>query len=114
MKNIIWEGDSKGIIRDFPDEAKSVIGTELHAIQHGLEPSNTKTLRDIGANVKELRVKTSDNHYRVVYIAKFSEAIYVLHSFIKKSNRISKNDLAIAKSRYKNLVRNRAVKINST
>ena len=114
MKDIIWEGNSKGIINDFPDEAKSVIGTELLTIQFGFEPSDSKTLRDIGSNVKELRVKTSDNNYRVVYIAKFVEAIYVLHCFIKKSNRISRKDLAIAKIRYKDLMRNRTVKENST
>jgi len=104
MKGISWIGNSLDVLRAFPNEAKYIIGTELLTLQHGYEPSNTKAVSDIGAGVKEIRVKTKDNYYRIIYIAKFSNTIYVLHCFIKKSNRMSKKDLVIAKTRYRELL----------
>jgi phage-related protein len=53
----------------------------------------------IGQGVKEIRIH-QENEYRVLYVAKFKEAVYVLHSFVKKTQQTSKKDLDIAKKRY--------------
>jgi phage-related protein len=53
----------------------------------------------IGQGVKEIRIH-QENEYRVLYVAKFKKAVYVLHSFVKKTQQTSKKDLDIAKKRY--------------
>ena len=65
-----------------------------------LHPSDFKYIGIVGAGVYELRVKT-DKQYRVFYIAKFDDAIYVLHAFIKKTQQTSKKDIDLGKARYK-------------
>ena len=48
--------------------------------------------------------------YRVFYVAKFSEAVYVLHAFMKKSQKTSKRDIDLATERYKALMKERSKK----
>ena len=55
---------------------------------------------EIGAGVNEIIVDTTDGWFRVMYVAKFEEALYVLHSFQKKTNKTSQGDKDIAKRRY--------------
>ena len=100
MKKIVWLGSSLDDLKLFPDTAKRGAGYWLHVIQEGREPFDTKPMPDIGAGVKEIRIH-SQNEYRIVYVAKFKSAVYVLHSFIKKTQKTSKQDLALAKNRYK-------------
>jgi len=61
----------------------------------------------IGRGVKEIRIRDRQGAYRVIYIAKFADAIYVLHCFQKKSQKTSASDLALAKQRYNDLRRKR-------
>lgn len=63
----------------------------------------------LGAGTKEIRVKDASGVYRVMYIAKFEEAIYVLHCFQKKTQVTSKQDKAIAEARYRAVVNSRKV-----
>ena len=70
------------------------------AVQVGSEPADWKPMNDIGSGVKEIRTHEG-NEYRTIYIAKFNEAIYVLHSFIKKTRKTSLKDIRIAKERLK-------------
>ena len=60
----------------------------------------------VGSGVKEIRVH-DDTEYRVMYVAKFEEAVYVLHAFVKKTQRTSKQDLEIAGDRFSDLVEER-------
>ena len=60
----------------------------------------------IGPGVRELRVHTALEH-RVCYIAKFEEAIYVLHAFEKRTRKTSQRDLDLARQRYQALVAQR-------
>ena len=53
----------------------------------------------IGAGVIELRVRAG-GEFRLLYVAKFTEGIYVLHAFQKKSRKTSPLDLAVARSRF--------------
>lgn len=61
----------------------------------------------IGRGVEELRVWDESGTYRVIYVARFSDAIYVLHAFQKKSQATSKRDLELAKTRLDDLLRDK-------
>jgi len=72
----------------------------LYMVQVGREPSDFKPLPTVGAGAYELRVKDESGAFRVVYVAKFQDAIYVLHAFQKRSRKTSRTDLEIASMRY--------------
>ena len=56
------------------------------------------------APVREIRIRDASGIYRVMYVARFEEAIYVLHCFRKKTQLASKQDNAIAATRYRAVV----------
>lgn len=98
MKPLIFVGSSQNDIREFGKKASVSIGTELLAVQMGAEPTDWKPMKTIGAGVKEIRTHDG-KEIRTIYIAKFSEAVYVLHSFLKKTRTTPKKDIQIAKER---------------
>jgi phage-related protein len=102
MKDIQFIGRSLESIRDFPDVAKREAGYQLDRVQHGLDPIDWKPMSSIGPGVREIRIK-HEGQYRVIYIAKFEEAIYVLHAFQKKTQKTSKQDIDAAKRALKTL-----------
>lgn len=89
-------------VKAFPAEARKDIGYQLYRIQEGVEPSDWKPMNTIGISVREIRIHAG-NEYRVIYVAKFTEAIYVLHAFVKKTARTAKRDIALAMERFKQL-----------
>lgn len=103
-KPIYWVGTSYKDLLEFPNEAKREAGYQLHRVQNGLEPENWKPFNTAGAGVKEIRISEDGNAYRVMYVAKFIEKIYVLHSFQKKTQKTRTQDINIAKARYKAIV----------
>lgn len=109
LKPLIWLGDSLEEIRSFSIDAKKEVGHELGQVQEGREPSNWKPMEGVGAGVKEIRIRVA-NAYRVLYVAKFAEAVYVLHGFEKKTQRTSKADIDLAGKRYRQLVNERKQK----
>jgi len=100
VKPLAFIGSSLDDLRNFPDEARKAAGFELYSIQRGLEPIDWKPMPSIGRGVKEIRIHVL-GEWRIIYVAKFEEAIYVLHSFQKKSRKTSKQDIDLAKGRYK-------------
>jgi len=86
-------------LRQFPAAARHQAGFEIDGIQRGKNPSDWKPLKIIGPGVKELRIH-KDGEHRVVYVAKFDEAVYVLHAFQKKTQKTAKLDLDLARNRY--------------
>jgi phage-related protein len=102
-KPIYWIGSSKQDISDFPPEARRQAGFQLRAVQRGQSPSDFKPMSIVGQGVEEIRIHT-ENAYRIFYIARFSEAIYVLHAFQKKTQKTSKKDIRIGQQRYKQLL----------
>jgi phage-related protein len=66
-------------------------------------------METVGAGVREIRIRV-EKAYRVLYVAKFSEAIYVLHAFEKKTQKTSKTDPDLASKRYRQLVNERKKK----
>jgi len=83
------------------DEVKREVGYQLHRVQNGLEPENWKSFQEVDSGVKEIRIYDKDGAFRVMYVAKFSEKIYVLHTFQKKTQKTNQNNINIAKTRYK-------------
>jgi phage-related protein len=82
-------------------------GYQLERVQAGKEPRNWRPMASIGVGVNELRVRTG-SEFRVIYVAKFAEAIYVLHAFQKKSQRTARLDIELARTRFKILMNERA------
>lgn len=106
-KEIRWIGSSYEDILEFPSTARREAGFQLGRVQAGLDPEDWKPFDDVGAGVREVRIRDGHGIYRVMYVAKFEEAIYVLHCFQKKTQATSKQDKEIAASRYRAVVRER-------
>jgi phage-related protein len=110
MKPIDWRGSALVDVRAFPDDAKKVAGFQLRKVQQGANPDEFKPMPEIGSGVNEIIIDTADGWFRVMYVAKLEEAVYVLHSFQKKTNKTSQSDKDIAKRRYKAVVEERKAK----
>ena len=102
MKEIIWLGSSYQALLDFSKPAKQIAGYNLDKLQRGQEPQDWKPMNSIGKGVKELRIH-SENEYRIIYLAQCSEGIYILHSFVKKTQKTSQKDIDLAKKRFKEI-----------
>ena len=102
-KNLFWIGSSLDDVREFPDDARREAGHQLHLVQLGLDADDWKPLPSVGAGVREIRIHTGVE-YRVFYIAKFSEAVYVLHAFEKKSQRTAQSDIDLGRRRLRDLL----------
>ncbi len=109
QKQLRWLGDSLDVVKAFSDEAKRSVGHQLGLVQTGMEPDDWKVMETVGSGVKEIRLRF-EKAYRVMYVAKFSEAVYVLHAFEKKTQKTSKQDIDLAAGRYKALVKVRSTK----
>jgi phage-related protein len=105
-KPLIWLGTARDDLRAFPVDARQVAGFQLWRVQRGLEPNDWKPMPVVGLSVREVRVRTGLEH-RVLYLAKFAEAVYVLHAFQKRSQRTPKQDLELAKQRLRELLKQR-------
>ncbi len=78
------------------------------SVQMGEKPLDGKSMNSIGTGVKEIRIYTG-GAFRIIYVAKFKEAVYVLHAFQKKTQKTSKKDIDLAKKRYKQLQTERRI-----
>jgi len=106
MKPLHFLGSSLRDLKKFPVEVQQEVGLQLNKVQLGKEPADWKPISIIGAGVIELRIHVG-GEYRVMYVAKFTEAVYVLHTFAKKSQKTSKLELELTKQRYKQLLKER-------
>ncbi len=105
LKPIGFRGSSRADLLSFPIPMRREAGHQLDQVQHGREPDDWKPMPTIGQGVREIRIKGVDGIFRVVYVAKFSEAVYVLHCFQKKTQKTSKMDLDLADKRYRELLK---------
>lgn len=109
-KQIRWVGSAYDDLLAFPRDARKEAGFQLGKVQAGLEPADWKPFDVVGAGTREIRIRDESGIYRVMYVAKFEEAIYVLHCFQKKTQATSKQDQAIAATRYRAVVKLRKEK----
>jgi phage-related protein len=106
-KPLVWLGSSLEDVRAFPDAARQEAGFQLRRVQKGLSPIDWKPMTTIGPGVIEVRIHTTEE-YRVFYVAKFAEAVYVLHAFDKKTQKTPQRDIDLAQRRYSELIRTRS------
>ena len=99
LAEIVWEGDSKEVLRTFPKGVIENFGFELWQIQQGERPRNYRPLPSIGSGVYELRDQDARGWYRVVYLSRIDDVIYVLHCFEKKSREMPTRDFQKSKQR---------------
>jgi phage-related protein len=109
-KDIRWVGSSYADLLAFPKAPRREAGFQLGKIQAGLEPADWKPFDEVGAGTREIRVRDAKGIFRVMYVAKFEEAVYVLHCFQKKTQTTTKQDKDIATARYRAVVNARKVK----
>ena len=107
MKDIEFIGDALDCLKRFPRLARREAGFQLDRVQRGLEPFDWKPMSSIGAGVREIRTWDESGTYRVLYVAKFEDAVYVLHCFHKKTQATPKRDIGLAEKRYRELLRER-------
>lgn len=100
MKTLEFVGSSLDDLADFPLEARRESGFKLWQVQRGLSPSDFKPMPAVGAGAFEIRVHVL-GEWRVIYVAKFKDAVYVLHAFHKKTQKTRKEDIELAARRYK-------------
>jgi phage-related protein len=103
-KEIRWVGSSYDDLLAFPKAARKEAGFQLGKVQAGLEPTDWKPFDEVGSGTREVRISDAKGIFRVMYVAKFEDAIYVLHCFQKKSQATSKQDKEIATARYRAVV----------
>jgi len=102
-KEVEFRGSALDDLRAFPQSARREAGYQLDMVQRGFDPDDWKPMSTIGAGVREIRIRDG-GAFRVIYVAKFEEAVFVLHCFQKKSQKTDREDLALATSRYKDLM----------
>jgi phage-related protein len=104
-KPVEFRGSSLDDLRAFPKTARQEAGYQIDRVQHGEEPSDWKTMKTVGPGVQEIRVRDEGDAYRVIYIAKLENAVYVLHCFQKKTRKTRQADLDLAARRYRELMK---------
>jgi phage-related protein len=106
LKKVIWLANTRDKIKEFPIETSQALGKNLLNVQLGVDPVDWKPLKQVGPGVIEIRVHRP-HEYRLLYVARFPEAIYVLHVFEKKTQRTPERDIQTARQRYDQLEQER-------
>jgi len=105
LKPVEFRGSALDDLRAFPQAARREAGHQLDQVQHGREPDDWKPMITVGRGVREIRIHDAAGAFRVLYVAKFDDAVYVLHCFQKKTQKTSKADLNLAAQRYRDLLK---------
>jgi phage-related protein len=106
-KPIRWQGSSLDDLKEFPEVARHEAGVQLNRVQAGLDPDDWKPFSEVGPGTREIRIRDGNGAFRVMYVAKFEDAIYVLHCFQKKSQQTTLRDKSLATARYRKMMEER-------
>lgn len=109
-KPLRWMGASYRELISFPPQARRQAGYDLGLLQIGDEPEDWKPMEIVGPGAREIRIRTFDGgvvHHRVVYVAKYEDAVFVLHAFAKKSEQTSPHNIEVARARYREMLDDR-------
>ncbi|MBF6128062.1 type II toxin-antitoxin system RelE/ParE family toxin [Nocardia brasiliensis] len=104
MKPIKFVASALDDLREFPLPVRRECGYQLDRVQRGLDPVDWKTMPSVGLGVREIRVRDHAGAFRVIYVAKLADHIYVLHCFQKKSQKTEAADLSVAAKRLAQVV----------
>jgi phage-related protein len=102
-KPIRFVGSSLDDLKAWPEGPRRQGGHQLDRVQQGLDPNDWKPMKSIGPGVREIRIADDGEAYRILYLAKRADAVYVLHCFEKKTRSTAKADIDKAKARLKQL-----------
>ncbi len=94
-------GNAKDDLAAFPKSARTRAGHEIFMVQVGRNPDDWKPMPTVGSGACEIRVRDEAGAFRVIYVAKFENAVYILRSFQKKTRKTSQADLELARERYR-------------
>ena len=100
MRPVQFLGNSLKCLRDFPEDARHDAGYQLDKVQRGEQPDDFKPMPVIGKGAQEIRIADESGAYRVIYVARRADAVYVLHAFQKKTQATPKKDIDTAKRRF--------------
>jgi len=100
IKPLKFVGSSQDDLREMPAPVRHALGLELLTVQYGGQPSDFKPMQTVGAGAYEIRYRDAAGAFRVVYVAKLADAVYVLHAFQKKTQQTAQSDIALARKRY--------------
>ena len=100
---VAWQGDSLDVVKSFPKAVRREMGLDIRRLQQGNMPHDSRPMKSIGQGVFELRQRDSNGWYRLIYLTRVGDTLYMLHGFTKKSAKTSRNDLAIATTRLKDV-----------
>jgi phage-related protein len=106
-KELQWIGPARRELRDFPTLARRLAGANLDRVQYGRDPEDWKPMESVGPGAREMRIRTFDGgqlQHRLIYVAKFAEAVYVLHAFEKKSAQTPQHHIDVAAARYRQML----------
>ena len=100
MKPLHFVGTARKDLAGFPESVRRRAGHELFMVQVGRKPADYKPISTVGPGAYEIRVRGEAGMFRVIYVAKFEHAVYVLHAFQKKTQETAKEDIDLAAKRY--------------
>ncbi len=110
-KEVIWRPEKlrEEIKKDWPEQVRRNVGFQLGRVQQGLDPDHFREMPSIAAGVREIKIQDGNkSQYRLIYVAKFKEGIYVFHVITKKTTeKTDKADLQRSQMRYREIVENR-------
>ena len=104
LKSVEFCGSALDDLRTFPISARREAGPSLTECSTARKLT-TGSQPTIGQGVREIRIRDAAGAFWIVYVAKFTNAIYVIHCFQKKTQKTSKADLDLAESRYRDLIK---------
>ncbi len=107
-KPLEFLGTSLRDLKAFSASARREAGYQLDLVQDGLEPADWKPFKSVGPGVREIRIAEQDGAFRVMYVASFADAVYVLHCFVKKTQQTALGDVRLAKKRFDDLIRRKS------
>jgi phage-related protein len=105
LKPVEFCGSALDDLRTFPLEARREAGYQLDQVQRGQAPDDWKPMSTIGRGVREIRIRDVSGAFRIMYVAKFADAVYVLHCFQKKTAKTNQADIDLAAKRYRDLLK---------
>lgn len=101
MKKLYWLGSSLEDLRALPASARSEAGLDLYLVQSGLLPRDWRSMPLVGPGVREIRNRTPEGAFRVLYVVESDVEVFVLHAFQKKTEKTARVDIEKAQVRYR-------------
>lgn len=105
FKPVEFRGNALDELRSFPEAARRAAGFQIDRLQRGYDPEDWKPMPSVGKGVREVRIRDEAGAFRVIYLTKLEDAVYVLHCFQKKTQKTATGDIELARNRYKELMR---------